>query len=81
MILSPDAPVGFSAAVIPYLHTLGMTAQEKVQADRLAALRNGNGLYGRNSDYYDQNLVLFATGWLEQRFRFDRDGKLVVRWR
>ena len=80
-VLSPDAPVGFSAAVIPYLHTLGMTAQESVQADRLAAMHNSNGLYGRNSDYYDQNLALFATGWLEQRFRFDRDGKLIVRWR
>ncbi len=80
-ILSPDAPVGFSAAVIPYLHALGMTAPERLQVDRLAALHNSNGLYGHGSDYYDQNLALFATGWLEQRFRFDRDGKLIVNWR
>ncbi len=79
-ILSPDAPVGFSAAVIPYLHALGMKAQEKTQVDRLAALHNGSGLYGRNSDYYDQNLALFATGWIEQRFRFDREGRLIVPW-
>lgn len=81
VILSPDAPVGFSAAVIPYLHVLGLTAQERTQTDRLAAMRNSNGLYGHHSDYYDQNLAMFATGWLEQRFRFDRDGRLVVRWR
>ncbi len=80
-ILSPDAPVGFSAAVIPYLHALGMTGPEKLQTNRLAAMHNKDGLYGRNSDYYDQNLALFATGWLEQRFRFDRDGKLIVNWR
>ena len=81
VILSPEAPVGFSAAVIPYLSVQGFSAQEKVQVDRLTALRNPLGLYGRSSDYYDQNLALFATGWLEQRFHFDREGKLVVRWR
>jgi hypothetical protein len=30
--------------------------------------------------YYDQNLALFATGWAEERYRFDREGCLKVRW-
>ena len=81
-VLSSNAPVGFSAALIPYLHAVGMKAQERDQSNRLAALKDaGTGLYGHQAAYYDQNLVLFATGWTEGRFRFDRDGKLVVRWR
>ena len=79
-ILSPNAPIGFSAAVIPYLRTLGLTTPERLQIDRMTALRNSNGLYGNQSDYYDQNLALFATGWVEQRFRFDQDGRLNVSW-
>lgn len=81
-ILDANAPVGFSAAVIPYLHALGMKAQERDQITRVAALKDpGSGLYGKQAAYYDQNLVLFATGWMEGRFRFDRVGKLVLRWK
>lgn len=80
--LDPDAPAGFSAAVVPYLHALGMKEQEKAQADRLAATLDAkSGLYGRGGDYFDQNLALFATGWAEQRYRFAADGQLHVKWR
>jgi endoglucanase len=81
-ILSPNGPPGFSAAVIPYLHASGAKTQEKLQIDRLAATRNpALGLYGQNAEYYDQNLALFSTAWSEQRYRFDRDGTLRVKWR
>ncbi len=81
-VLSPDAPVGFSAAVIPYLHTLGMKSEERTQSDRMIALRDDKtGLFGRDVAYYDQNLALFATGWTEQRFRFEKDGKLRLKWK
>jgi endo-1,4-beta-D-glucanase Y len=81
-VLSPNSPPGFSAAVIPYLHALGAKTQEKLQIDRLASSKNlALGLYGQNAAYYDQNLALFSTGWSEQRFRFDRDGNLRVKWR
>ena len=81
-ILSEDAPPGFSAAMIPYLHAMGLKQQEDVQAARLAATRDvKSGLYGREGNYYDQNLALFATGWSEQRFRFEADGKLHVKWK
>jgi endo-1,4-beta-D-glucanase Y len=80
-VLSTNAPPGFSAALIPYLHALGLKAPEKLQIDRLAATRDtGQGLYGRNAAYYDQNLALFSTGWSEQRYRFDRNGSLRVKW-
>ena len=81
-ILSTNAPPGFSAALIPYLHTLGLKQQERLQIDRLAAAKNALlGLYGHDGAYYDQNLALFSTGWTEQRYRFDRDGNLTVTWR
>ena len=73
---------GFSAAVVPYLHALGMKDQEKQQMDRLAATKDkGSGLYGHGGDYYDQNLAMFATGWGEHRFQFEADGRLRVKWK
>jgi endo-1,4-beta-D-glucanase Y len=81
-ILDPNSPVGFSAAVIPYLHALGMKSVEKSQSDRIASMKDQTtGLYGHEAAYYDQNLALFANGWAEQRFRFDREGRLKVKWR
>ncbi len=81
MVVSPNGPPGFSAALVPYLQTIGMRAQAKAQMDRLAASKNSaQGLYGREAAYYDQNLALFSTGWSEQRYRFDRDGRLRVSW-
>jgi endoglucanase len=81
-VAEADGPVGFSAAVVPYLHAINMRPEEKTQMDRMAALKDpASGLYGRDARYYDQNLAMFADGWLEQRLRFDRDGKLKVKWR
>jgi endoglucanase len=81
-ILSTNSPPGFSAALIPYLHALGLKQQERLQTDRLDAAKDASlGLYGNGGAYYDQNLALFSTGWGEQRYRFDRDGNLKVKWR
>lgn len=81
-VTKTDSPVGFSAAVIPYLHTLGLKAQEKSQLDRLSALRDEkSGLYGRDVAYYDQNLALFALGFSEGRFKFEKDGQLKLKWK
>ena len=81
-VLNPNGPPGFSAAVIPYLKALGMTAQANVQTERLATTKDATtGLYGKTMNYYDQNLALFATGWAEERYHFDREGKLRVRWK
>ena len=81
-VTKADGPVGFSAAVVPYLHAINMKAEEKIQTDRVAAMKDpSTGLYGPGALYYDQNLVLFANGWKEERFRFERFGKLKVKWR
>ena len=81
-ILHTEAPVGFSAAVAPYLNAVGMRQQARAQTDRLTATQDAaSGLYGRNGDYYDQNLVLFSTAFFDGRYRFDRDGRLHVKWK
>lgn len=81
-VVRGEGPVGFSAAVIPYLQTMGMKSQAKLQQDRLIASQDpATGLYGHPGEYYDENLALFSTGWTEQRYRFDRDGKLHLKWK
>ena len=81
-VVRAESPPGFSAAVIPLLNRIGLKTQARAQADRLLATHDaGSGLYGRGMEYYDQNLALFSTGFTEQRFRFERDGRLHVRWK
>jgi endoglucanase len=78
-----DGPIGFSAAVLPYLRAF--PDLEKLSAQQLARLdkqRNaGTGLYGKDPTYYDQNLALFATGYLGGKFRFGPGGELKVEWK
>jgi endoglucanase len=80
--LEQDGSVGFSAAVLPYLRAfpdLGKLSAR--QTIRMSQQRNAtSGLYGKDLAYYDQNLALFATGFLEGRFRFGPDGELKVEW-
>lgn len=76
-------PVGFSAALMPYLRAYPDLAKAMVrQLARLNAERDEmSGLYGKDMDYYDQNLALFAMGFLEDRFRFGPQGELIVGWK
>jgi len=80
--LEQDGPIGFSAAVLPYLRAfpeLGRISAK--QTIRMSLQRNpSTGLYGKDLAYYDQNLSLFATGFLDGRFRFGPDGELKVEW-
>ena len=80
-VLSAGGNVGFSAAMIPYLAALGEAAALAAQKTRLQEqFDTTTGLYGKDHRYYTQNLALFATGWLEGRFGFDRNGGLWVAW-
>jgi endoglucanase len=80
--LEQDGPVGFSAAVLPYLKTFPNLEREAAQQKiRMSAqLDRSTGLYGKEPAYYDQNLVLFATGFMDGRFRFGPRGELKVEW-
>jgi endo-1,4-beta-D-glucanase Y len=83
--LSGDGPVGFSAAVLPYLIS---NSNQVAAAQQLVRIKSqldeksnlyGAG-YGTGPTYYDQNLVLFGSGWVEKRFQFGSSGELLVRW-
>jgi endoglucanase len=80
--LEKDAPIGFSAALLPYLRAYpGGSKLSGGQLIRIAAQRGTSGLYGKSPAYYDQNLALFSTGFLDGRFRFGLRGELNVEWK
>lgn len=73
------APIGFSAAVLPYLKALGETSLAEAQLKRLRRDRSKAHLL-RRSNYYDEALVLFGKGWWDGRYRFDAQGRLHTAW-
>jgi endo-1,4-beta-D-glucanase Y len=78
----PKGPVGFSAALLPYLAALGEKELEDAQTSRVRAEFDAkSGLYGKPPKYYDQNLAMFALGWTERRFWFDSQANLKLAWK
>lgn len=67
-----SAPPGLVRALLPYFRALGAEAALARQRARLAA----QGALPKI--YYQQVLALFAEGWLDGRYRHDRQGRLVV---
>ncbi len=80
--MEPQAgPVGFSAALLPYLKALGAEADFQSQWSRVqSAVDAQTGLLGSAPTYYDENLVLFSTGWVQHSFRFGANGEVLVTW-
>jgi len=77
-----DGPVGFSAALLPYLRASGQSKIEARQMVRMNSERNAaTGLYGRDRTCRDQSLALFGIGFLDGRFWFDEGGELNLRWK
>ena len=78
-----DGPVGFSAALLPYIRAFPDLS--RVSAQQLVRMSKekdaATGLYGKDLAYYDQNLTLFGTGFLDGRFRFGPGGELHVEWK
>ena len=70
-----EAPPGFYAALLPIAPPAA-----RAELERHLATAQRNGLYGDPPAYYDQNLALFARGFLESRFRFRDDGALAPAW-
>lgn len=73
-----QAPVGFYAALLPLAGAVDPAAVPRLD-DRVTAAAK-DGLYGSPPAYYDQNLVLFARGFVEERFRFGAEGRLEPAW-
>jgi endoglucanase len=80
--LSNAGGAGFSAALLPYLRAIPGDAKIlTAQTARLDAQKDSTtGLYGKELTYYEQNLALFGTGFIDARFRFGPGGELKVGW-
>jgi endoglucanase len=82
---SQPGPVGFSAALLPFLESNSDSTAVAQQLVRIQSqLDEKSNLYGTGNGsgptYYDQNLVLFGSGWYSKRFQFGSHGELLVRW-
>jgi endoglucanase len=81
-VAADHAGVGYSAALLPFLKAVGDSKALTLQLSRLdVARKTQSALYGDPPRYYDQNLALFGTGWVQNLFRFTSEGALEVRWR
>jgi endo-1,4-beta-D-glucanase Y len=69
-------PAGFSAALLPLLAAAGAGQALVQQRQRVQA----RAPFERSDNYYEQALALFGQGWDDKRFRFARDGRLIVGW-
>lgn len=81
-------PIGFSAALLPYLKAVqaddALAAQQKLVADKWAAWQAAGPKPGAAGDgefnYYNSMLTLFGWGWLQGHYRFDANGQLLPGW-
>jgi endoglucanase len=71
---APSGPVGFLAVLWPRVRGSGdaLALEKQIEAERHGSL------YGDPPSYYDQNLLLFAQGFVSDRYRFARDGRLSL---
>lgn len=75
-----DGPPGFIAVARVSAHAAGNAKLARELGARLERTLGAGGLYGEPPAYYDQNLSLFALGFLEGRYRFHSDGSLQLPW-
>lgn len=73
---SGQAPLGFYAALIPFLHSQG---QQHLVAQLKKSIQE-KPFSQRPLKYYEQMLALFSEGWQQQRYHFDRNGHVVPAW-
>lgn len=73
---SGQSPIGFSAAMLPFLESAGERAAYATQRQRLMV--NGSNQFTQN--YYDSVLNLFGSGAFEHRYYFDTEGQLHTQW-
>ena len=72
-----QGPIGFAAALLPFLQAEQRLAALSLQQKRVQARLNEPG---DKLPYYDLVLSLFGTGWLEKRYQFLPSGRLQLSW-
>ena len=73
------APVGFSAALLPFVRRCGATDLLAGLHQRLDQAWNGQ-VFGEPAQYYDQALALFGTGFDEGRYIINDTGQIEPSW-
>ncbi len=73
------SPLGYSGAVLPFLRALGDRESLEAQGRRLQVASVAARL-GRDTNYYDDALILFGKGWLDGQYAFDDRGRLRPAW-
>lgn len=73
------SPNGFMAAALPFLQALGEKDLADKLRDRLRIERTKARL-AKNSNYYDEALILFGLGYVDGQYRFDDQGRVLPRW-
>jgi len=77
-------PYGFSASLVPYLRAKGLPLladqQLRIVDEAIAHYRNPADPAYNQHQYYHVMLSLFALGWSEKRYQFNKDGTLKVSW-
>lgn len=66
-------PIGFSAALLPFLHASNNDKGLQMQLMRLVS----EPLNLKAEVYYDQVLAIFAINWMNRMYKFDHNGLLV----
>jgi endoglucanase len=64
---------GFFAALLP-----AAVGDEPLLQKLRGRLRGQEGLFSAPPSYFDENLVLFGLGFIEHRFAFDAEGRLLL---
>jgi len=80
---SGEGPLSYWAALGPYFQALGDEHDLGLARLHLAVLdapAPAGSTIGRAPVYYDRVLGLFSSGYLEGRYRFGEDGRLVPSW-
>jgi endoglucanase len=72
-----SGPVVFSAALLPLLTTANDAEADMALISQRETIRQSAPLA---DGYYNQSLLMFGQGWDEQRYRFDKDGRLLPNW-
>ena len=73
---SGAGPVGFSAALLPYLKAMNKSDLLQAQLERIKNMQLTKPL----PVYYDSVLNLFGMGWFENRYRFSSNGLISLNW-
>lgn len=74
-----EGPLAYWGALAPYFAALGDTHGLTLARAHLASIEGAAP--ARPPSYYDRALGLFGTGFIDGRYRFDANGRVVPKWR